>query len=125
MKSNSNVKPAVFLPLGNGSWHYNYNVQQVEVPAPEDQPKAKPRTAYDYEVARFWGAPAYDTVVKAVVREKYDENKEFALINSYNSFVLGLSEDPEDKAEYETYLAELAAIKAMVKKDLADYDAAK
>lgn len=122
MKSNSNVKPSAFLPLGNGSYHYNYNVQEVTVPAEEGQPKSKARTAYDYEVARFWGAPTYETVVKAVVREKYTESQEFALINAYNAFALGISDDPDDKTEYETYLAELAAIKAMVKTDIASYE---
>ncbi len=122
MKSNSNAKPAAFLPLGNGSWHYNYNVREIEVPAPEDKPKAKATKAYDYDVARFWGAPAYEAVVKAVVREKYSESQEFALINAYNAFALGISDDPADKAEYEAYLAELSAIKTMVKADIAAYE---
>jgi hypothetical protein len=128
MKSNSNAKPAAFLPLGDGSFHYNHKVQEVEVVPMEGQPLPKTKkaaTAYDYEVARFWGAPTYEAVVKAVVREKYSESQEFALINAYNAFVLGLSDDPADKAEYEAYLTELVAIKAMVKQDLADYEAAK
>lgn len=116
MKSNSNVRPVAFLPLGDGSYHYNYNIQEVEVAIPDSKKK---ETAYNYEVARFWGTPTYDKVVKAVIREKYDETQEFGLINKYNAFALGLSEDPEDKAEYEAYLTELQAIKVMVKQDLA------
>ena len=45
--------------------------------------------------------------------------EEFSLINKYNAFVLGLSTDEADKTEYENYLKEVLAVKAMVRADLA------
>lgn len=48
-----------------------------------------------------------------------DETEEFSLINKYNAFVLGLSTDKADKTEYENYLKEVLAVKAMVRADLA------
>lgn len=114
MKSNSLAKPAAILPLGDGSYHYNYNVQSVKVEGPD----GKKETVYNYDVVHIWGTPSYAKLVKAVIREKYDESEEFNLINKYNAFALGLSENPEDKTEYEAYLAELQAIKVMVKADI-------
>lgn len=116
MKSNSLAKPAAILPLGDGSYHYNYNIQEVEV----EHIEGEKETAYNYDVARIWGTPTYEKTVRAVIREKYDEMEEFNLINKYNSFVLGLSENAADKAEYEAYLTDLQAIKTSVKKDFAD-----
>ena len=91
MKSNSNDRPPILQDLGNGSWHYNYNITEVD----------------------------YDKCVKAVLRSRRDETEEFSLINKYNAFVLGLSTDEADKTEYENYLKEVLAVKAMVRADLA------
>ena len=109
--------------LGNGSWHYNHNITEVEVqPEPmaetggEQAPAA--RKAYEYDTVEVWGRPDYDKCVKAVLRSRRDETEEFSLINKYNAFVLGLSTDETDKTEYEAYLSEVIAVKAMVRADL-------
>ena len=77
------------------------------------------RKAYDYDTVEVWGRPDYDKCVKAVLRSRRDETEEFSLINKYNAFVLGLSTDEADKEEYEAYLTEVMAVKAMVRNDLA------
>ena len=115
MKSNSNVRPDIIVDLGNGSFHYNYNIREVEVPATEERPA---RTEYEYETVQIWGNPTYDKCVKAVLRDRRDETEEFSLINKYNAFTLGLSEYEADKTEYEAYLSEVIAVKAMVRADL-------
>lgn len=114
MNSNSNIKPPKLLNLGDGSFHYNYNINEVEV---EDE-EGKKSIGYNYETVHIWEKPNYNALVKAVIKAKYDEAQELALINKYNSFVLGLSKDPEHKAEYKAYLTELQAVKDMVKADL-------
>lgn len=124
MKSNSNDRPPILQNLGNGSWHYNYNITEVEVqPEPmaetEVEQAQAARKAYDYDTVEVWGRPDYDKCVKAVLRSRRDETEEFSLINKYNAFVLGLSTDEADKEEYEAYLTEVMAIKAMVRNDLA------
>lgn len=124
MKSNSNDRPAILQDLGNGSWHYNYNITEVEVaaePMAEQDGEQVPaaRKAYDYDTVEVWGRPDYDKCVKAVLRSRRDETEEFSLINKYNAFVLGLSTDEADKTEYENYLKEVLAVKAMVRSDLA------
>ena len=123
MKSNSNDRPPILQDLGNGSWHYNYNITEVEVqPGPmaeqEGEQTQAARKAYDYDTVEIWGRPDYDKCVKAVLRSRRDETEEFSLINKYNAFVLGLSTDETDKKEYEAYLSEVIAVKAMVRADL-------
>lgn len=123
MKSNSNDRPPILQDLGNGSWHYNYNITEVEIqpePMAEQEGEQAPaaRKAYDYDTVEVWGRPDYDKCVKAVLRSRLDETEEFSLINKYNAFVLGLSTDETDKTEYEAYLSEVIAVKAMVRADL-------
>lgn len=123
MKSNSNDRPPILQDLGNGSWHYNYNITEVEIqsePMAETEGEQEPaaRKAYDYDTVEIWGRPDYDKCVKAVLRSHRDETEEFSLINKYNAFVLGLSTDETDKTEYEAYLSEVIAVKAMVRADL-------
>ena len=123
MKSNSNDRPPILQDLGNGSWHYNYNITEVEIqsePMAEQEGEQAPaaRKAYDYDTVEVWGRPDYDKGVKAVLRSRRDETEEFSLINKYNAFVLGLSTDETDKTEYEAYLSEVIAVKAMVRADL-------
>ena len=108
--------------LGNGSWHYNYNITEVDVkpgPITKDEQAAAAWKAYDYDTVEVWGQPDYDKCVKAVLRSRRDETEEFSLINKYNAFVLGLSTEEADKTEYENYLKEVLAVKAMVRTDLA------
>lgn len=108
------------MDLGDGSFHYNYNIKEVEVqPADiqqEDTP-AVPQIGYECETVQIWGTPDYDKCVKAVLRSRRDETEEFNLINKYNAFALGLSKDPADQVEYKEYLAEVLAVKAMIKAD--------
>lgn len=45
MKSSSDVRPAIILQLGNGSYHYNYNIVEEKV---EDRKRAKDRLQLRY-----------------------------------------------------------------------------
>ena len=114
MNSNSDVRPSTILTLGDGSFHYNYNIEEVEVEN-EDGSKSP---GFNYKTVHIWGKPNYESMVKAVIRAKYDETQELSLINKYNSFVLGLSTDPEYKSKYKEYLTEVMDVKEMVKADL-------
>lgn len=120
MKSNSDVRPLVIQDLGNGSYYYNYNIHEVTVPVEPTEDEAEDteeKTAYEYDSVLIWGIPNYAKCVKAVLRDRRDETEEFSLINKYNAFALGVSEEA-DKEEYEAYLEEVKAVKAMVKTDL-------
>lgn len=46
MKSSSDVRPAIILPLGNGSYHYNYNIVEEKVEDPETGEKDRLQLRY-------------------------------------------------------------------------------
>ena len=119
MKSVSDIRPAIILPLGNGAYHYNYNIVEVQVKDEE----GKERTEYHYDTVKVWGEPEYKSLVRAVIREELDETEEFSMINGYYSGVLGVTTDEAEKAEaeeaYKAHLQMVANIKVQVKTDLA------
>lgn len=124
MKSNFSDRPPILQDLGDGSYYYHYNITEVDVqPAAlsdETPADAEPRKAFECDTVQIWGVPNFDKCVKAVLRDRRDETEEFNLINKYNAFVLGLAtgvEGEAGKAEYQAYLAEVIAVKAMVRAD--------
>ena len=114
MKSSANVKPLVLQDLGGGSWHYNYHIKEV----PVTRESGEETTAFEYETVHIWGNPTYEKLAPLVIAEKYTPSEETSLINKYNSFVLNMSVDTDDKERYETYLKTVAELKAMIKEDL-------
>lgn len=122
MKSNSDIRPAVIMPLGNGAYHYNYNIVKRQE---TDTEMGETKTLYDYDTVKVWNEPTYEKLVKAVIREKLDETEEFSIINEYNAGVLGVITDAAAKAAakqaYKDYLTFVANTKEMVKKDIAEY----
>ena len=114
MKSNSNIRPDVLIPLGDGSWHYNFNILQVVV---KDE-NGEDRESFEYETVHFWGTPEYNKIVKAIIRDRYDETEEFSLLNAFNAFQLGISTEQTDKSNYEEYLTWISTIKTQVHNDL-------
>ena len=119
MKSSSNDRPAIILPLGNGSYHYNYNVVEEKV----EDPEAGERTVYKYDTVQIWQKPNHELLTRAVIREEIDETKEFSYVNDYNAAVLGIltGEAAEvAKASYKEYLNFIVDVKEKVKNDLAE-----
>ena len=86
MKSSSDVRPAIILPLGNGSYHYNYNIVEEKVEDPETGEK----TVYNYDTVQVWQKPDYENLTRAVIRSEIDETEEFSLINDYYAAQLGI-----------------------------------
>lgn len=119
MISNSDIRPAIIQPLGNGAYHYNYNIVEYEE---ENLDTGEVKTVYDYDTVKVWDKPTYEKLVKAVIREKIDETQEFAIVNEYNAGVLGVITDSAKKAAakaaYKEYLAYVAATKEQVRADL-------
>lgn len=114
MKSLFDSKPSVILPLGNGSYYYNYNI--TERVGEGDEP-----AGWQCDTVQVWGKPNYGDIVRAVIRNEYDANAEFDLVNSYNAAVAGISEGDKAKADTAAYIAfigRVSAIKSMVRKDL-------
>lgn len=114
MKSQSNKRPDVLHDLGNGSHHYNFNIEEKII----EDGEGKTSKVFEYDQVLIWNEPSYNKIVKEVIRSRWDANQEFDLVNSYNSFNEGISEDVSDKDNYIDYLDQIRAIKTMVLQDL-------
>ena len=122
MKSNSDTRPAIIEPLGNGAYHYNFNIETV-TSTEKVADGEEPRTTYNYDTVKFWDKPTYEKLVRAVLREEIDETKELSYLNDYNAAVFGIIEEEEARNRaikaYKEYLQFVRDTKAMVKRDLA------
>ena len=118
MKSSSDVRPAIIIPLGNGSYHYNYNIVEEK----REDPETGEKTVYNYDTVQIWEKPSYEMLTRAVIREEIDETKGFSYVNDYNAATLGLIADEAEaekaKQSYKEYLNFIMEIKTMVKNDL-------
>lgn len=111
MKSNSTERPSVLEPIGKGKWHYNYHIEEVE--ATEER-----AASFDYDCVEIQGTPTYDKCVTAVIRASYPADAEMALVNKYNAYQQGISDDASVVEEYAGYLRFVSETKQMVRKDL-------
>ena len=111
MKSNSTDRPSTLESIGKGKWHYNYHIEEVE--ATEER-----AASFDYDCVEIQGTPTYDKCVTAVIRASYPADAEMALVNKYNSYQQGVSDDASVVEEYAGFLQFVAEAKAMVRKDL-------
>ena len=111
MKSNSTNRPSALESIGKGKWHYNYHIEEVE--ATEER-----AASFDYDCVEIQGTPTYDKCVTAVIRASYPADAEMALVNKYNAYQQGISDDASVVEEYAGFLQFVADAKAMVRKDL-------
>lgn len=107
MKSNSKTRPAPLLNVSPGRWHYNFNIT-------ERTDSETGETSFDYEAVVIDGTPDYVHLVDARVRNLYSAEEEFSLINKYNDFQAGISQDTDDRDNYLTFRQNVRAIKAEV-----------
>ena len=70
MRTNSDNKPLPIYPLGDGSYHFNYNIEEV---IDEESNKS-----FNCDTVHVHSVD-YDTIVNAMVREKYPLDRELAL----------------------------------------------
>lgn len=119
MKSTSDKKPQIIQALGNGAYYYNYNIEEKQETDPQTK---KERKVYYYDSVKFWDAPSYKKLVKAVIRETLNETEEFSIINEYNAGVLGVITDTDAVVEaakaYKDYLQFVLDVKQQVRADL-------
>lgn len=125
MKSFSHNRPETIQKVGDGSHYYNYGITETQ--QPEIEPKEEGASlppVFEYESVRIFGELTRDNITKAVLRERRDEAEEMDLVNRYNSYVLGISDNEADLTDYQAYLQEIKQTKEMVQTDLDAYHAA-
>lgn len=96
--------PSKFINLGTGYWYYNYDIKKEE-------------QGYSYIQARISGTPTYSECVKQVIRLYLSQEEEFDIINSANTYVLGMTDDKSVITQYISYLELVQQIKEYIKKD--------
>jgi len=121
MKTFSNHQPATIEKVGDGTHYYNYGIKQTERPREDEQ---EPAQEFEYQSVRIYGELTAENILKAVLRERRDEAEEMDLVNRYNSYVLGISDNEADLTDYQAYLQEIKQTKEMVQVDLDAYQAA-
>lgn len=114
IRINSNIEPQKFESLGNGFWYYNYDIQSEVVEVPESETETVEKTRYNFIQVRMYGKPTYERCIKAIIRQYIDQDQEFNLINTYNSYQLGVS---NLDVQYEEYLQLVKTIKEKVGND--------
>ena len=108
-------RPSAFEAVGNGNWLYRWDIQEEVI---EREPDMGSVTQYSCNEATIHGKPDYGKLVSAVIRHDYSADEELALINKYNSYQKGISEDASIVEEYEGYLTFVNNTKIQVKQDL-------
>lgn len=113
-----NVQPNSIEKLGNGTYYYNYDItsKEVDVTDPETE-EVTQETRWTYIQVHLHGQPDHKECIKAIIRQYVDQDKEFDLINSSNSIVLGLSDNQTDRQKYLDYLILVGEIKTKVRAD--------
>lgn len=95
MKSFYDQEPISLEHDNDGSHIFRWNIEEHE---------DENHTGWKCDEIRFFGNPDRSTIKKAIIREKYDETKEFSLINKYNAHKEGIRIDEEAEANYLDYL---------------------
>lgn len=111
MRANTvNNYPVTFENRGDHTYYYNYNI--VEGVKENEDGTFIP--SYDYDQVIIFGEPTYEKTVATVVRDRYTIDNELALVNNYNRFALGVS-DNDHKEEYLEYITFVSEVKTKAK----------
>lgn len=119
MKAFYDNQPSKLEPVGNGSYHYRYNISEVEKPS-QGEDVEQTQTQWECEEVTVWAPLSANKITEKVLTERWDGNHEQKLVNEYNSAEIGLLSEEEAALRIEAYkafLAERAALKAIVDSD--------
>lgn len=95
-------KPAIIERDVQGFYYYRFNIE-AEYNTPEGATEPVQVGWMCYEVI-VWNAITKDVCKHAILRSVLNESEEFALVNAYNSHVLGIEENEQAVAEYREFL---------------------
>lgn len=95
-------EPAALQYDNDGSTIIRYNIEpEYDTPEGEGEPT---QIGWKCHEVRMWEKPEKGAIKKAVIRDVIDESAEFALVNAYNSHVLGIEINPDSVDEYKEFL---------------------
>ena len=132
MKAFYDSKPSKFEKVGNGSFLYRYGINEVEVAQQvssedgEATDTQATKTQYECNEVVVWSPYSSNTILEAVIRDRWENNYEQKLINEYNGAKLGVygsatsTEAKEKGAAYTAFLNERKALKEQIDADCAE-----
>ena len=94
MKAFYDQQPERLTIDNDGTYVFRWNIKEIT----EEE-----RTQWQCDEVRLYGSDKA-SIKRALIRDRYDENKEVSIINKYNSHVLGITDNPEAVDNYTDYL---------------------
>lgn len=117
MQAYYDAKPSSYEAVGNGSYLYRWDIKEEPVAVSGGEMDDLTRTQWRCNEVTVWAPVTCNAIVKAVLAERWDNNREQKLINEYHSAQMGIyDEETVNKATeaYKAFLSERAALKAQV-----------
>jgi hypothetical protein len=110
------TNPAIFEPVGDGSYRYRWDIKEVEMPAMEGE---TPRTQWECKEVTVWATVTREKITLAVIAALWDSDYEAKLLNDYNAAKEGIFGEEAQKYidRYTQFLNERKAIKEQVATD--------
>ena len=103
MKAFYDQQPERLTIDNDGTYVFRWNI--VEITEKErTQWQEEERTQWQCDEVRCSGNPDIDKVKLAIIRDSYDADREFSIINKYNSHQLGVTVNPDAVDNYTGYL---------------------
>lgn len=101
MKANYTNKPDTIEAVGNGSTRFRYNIVEAD-------------RGYNCEEVIIYGAVTAEKVIAALIAELWGNGIEQKLINDYNEFKAGLSDNADAETKYLDFLRKRKVLKEFV-----------
>jgi len=113
-------KPAALEHDNDGSTIIRYNIEP-EMGTPDGESEER-QIGWQCHEVRIWNKPTKASLKKAIIRDVIDESQEFAIVNAYNSHVLGIEINPDAVDEYKEFLQFRKDVDTLVGEILTEYE---
>ena len=113
-------KPAALEHDNDGSTIIRYNIEP-EMGTPDGESEER-QIGWQCHEVRIWDKPTKASLKKAIIRDVIDESQEFAIVNAYNSHVLGIEINPDAVDEYKEFLQFRKDVDTLVVEILTEYE---
>ena len=113
-------KPAALEHDNDGSTIIRYNIEP-EIGTPDGESEER-QIGWQCHEVRIWDKPTKASLKKAIIRDVIDESQEFAIVNAYNSHVLGIEINPDAVDEYKEFLQFRKDVDTLVGEILTEFE---
>lgn len=115
MKVTSDNKPAIFAPVGNGSYLYRFNIEEVEIKGMDTVTKQ-----WQYDEVTVWAPISANKITESVMNKLWNKDVEQKMLNDYNAAQLGILGE-EYIQKYKDFLGERKVVKEQIDEDFSAF----